>query len=659
MSAVVYLLLVAVLAHRLPRRIALLDGFSGLPGYLIGLGVALFLATWFNFLAYVLLGWGIAYVAAVGGGLVSALFALAAIRPGAEPAVPPAPIPPLASLRAASGWFWLLLGLVVSRFYCGLVTNADGHVWANFNFVDTAFHLSVANAFLDAPRFPPVDLDMAPYPLKYHFLADFFVAHLAVLGLPALEGMWLMNLVGAVVLVGAFWAVIEKWLRLPPRWTFLAALLVFFLNPALLNLVHWLWLRPPFYRPETPFYGLFFFPYFNFEAMLTNLFEPQRGLVFAMPVVLAALHACFGRPAGDAAAGLRRALGVFGAVCLLPFAHIVSFAVLGACALPLLLRHAAGIARRWPRWLPLLLLGLLQVFYLGGYGPPAHPAWSEWDATASMPLADFGAVPGWLRRPVFWFFVNGDFLGWGLLFATLAWLRPAAPAPLDLRAFLCRWRWFFAVTVGAFAVVNFYRYSFFWGDSNKFVLYLNLGLALVIALGTARWLGSRLAWLSHAFWSFFVCLCVVPHAYGFYANVLARPHGKILLFERNGMAAAAWLDAAERPGDLVVTAAYNTLHFVTPLAGLPTFSGIYGDSNPYRQDERGELLRRLYEEGDFAVARRLGGTWVCVSRNERRKYRLHPRWTALMRHGAAAFHAGGGPEDHHSVFIFEVSRLPP
>jgi hypothetical protein len=663
MSVAAYLLLVAVLAHRLPRRLALLDGLSGLPGYLAGFGATLFCVTWFNFLAYVLLGWGLDYVVVVCGGLAFAVL-VPAVRPSPAPPPPsPSRPPALASLRAAGGWFWLLLALVASRFYFGLLTDAEGHVWANFNFVDTAFHLSVANAFLDAPRFPPVDLDMAPYPLKYHFLADFFVAHLATLGLPALEAMWLMNVVGAVVLVGAFWAVLEKWLRLPPRWLFLAALLFFFLNPALLNLLHWLWLQPPFYRPETPFYGLFFFPYFNFEAMLTNLLEPQRGLVFALPVALLVLHACFGRPAADPPGDRRRAPEVFAAVCLLPFAHIVSFAVLAACAVPLLVRAAADFARRWSRWLPFLALGVLQLLYLGAYGPPAHPAWSEWDATRSMPLGDFGAVPAWLRRPVFWFFVNGDFFGWGAVFAALAWWRPAAVAAPGAaaagRAFLLRWRWFFAVTLGAFAVINFYRYSFFWGDSNKFVLYLNLGLALVIALGAARWLGSRRAWLSHALWTFFVLLCVVPHTYGFYANVLARPHGKILLFERNGMAAAAWLDAVERPGDLVVTAAYNTLHFVTPLAGLPTLAGIYGDSNPYRQDDRGDLLRRLYEQADFAVARQLGGTYVCVSRNERRKYRLHPRWSELMQRGVAAFHAGGGPEDHHSVFIFHLSHLPP
>ena len=89
MSVAAYLLLVAVLAHRLPRRLALLDGLSGLPGYLAGLGATLFCVTWFNFLAYVLLGWGLDYVVVVCGGLAFAVLVLA-VRPSPAPP-PPSP----------------------------------------------------------------------------------------------------------------------------------------------------------------------------------------------------------------------------------------------------------------------------------------------------------------------------------------------------------------------------------------------------------------------------------------------------------------------------------------------------------------------------------------------------------------------------------------
>ena len=47
-----------------------------------------------------------------------------------------------------------------------------------------------------------MDLDMPPHPLKYHFLADFFLAHLFKMGITRIQAIWYMNLLSATVLVG-------------------------------------------------------------------------------------------------------------------------------------------------------------------------------------------------------------------------------------------------------------------------------------------------------------------------------------------------------------------------------------------------------------------------------------------------------------------------
>lgn len=662
MLAAVYLLLIALVAGRIRARAPLLDGLRGAPGYFAAFGLCLFAAGWTNLLGHALLGWGWDYLA------FSWAFALAAFawawRDGKRLDLRidwRGALRIVFSPRSWNGWFLFLLGFVVIRFYTGIVADDEGRIWANFNFVDTAFHLSVVNAFLEATQFPPMDLDMVGYPLKYHFLADFFAAHLTQLGLTPLQALWLMNVVSASVLTGTLWAVFESVLKLPPRWVMLGGLIFLFLNTSLVNLIHYLWLKPPYFRPTELFYGLFWFPYFNFEALLTNLFEPQRALPFTMPVALVVLHALFADPPDDRAK--TRTLHSFIVICLLPFAHIAAFAVLATCATPRLLKHFSFFLHQWRWWLPVFALGLLQLFYLLSYGPPTHPGFSSWDATRSLPLSEYVAVPRYLQRAVFWFFVNGDFLGWGVFFATLTALTAknrSHPGNVRMLAFLGRWKWYLIAGLFFFALINYYRYSFFWGDSNKFVLFLNLGLAFLITLGAARWIDTRRSTLSLTFWWFFFLLCVVPHVFSFYVNVLAAPHGKILLFDRNGRAAAAWLRNAEQPGDTVVTAAYNIIHFVTPLAGLPTFAGIYGDSNPYRQDSRQEKIRRIYEEGALHLLRELDATYVCISRNERRKHKLHPRWLELMRSGTGvAFQVGHGPDDHHSVYLFEVKRLPP
>jgi hypothetical protein len=416
-----------------------------------------------------------------------------------------------------------------------------------------------------------------------------------------------------------------------------------------------------------PFDGVLAFPYFNFEFPLYNLIEPQRGLLFTLPIVLLILHAAFGageNPPGAPApeAARTRTLQAFLLICLLPLSHIVAFAVLALSLIPKLWAHRGWFLTRARWWAPLFVLGLLQLFYLQSYGPPTNTQFSSWDVAAALPLDEFAAFPALIRRALFWFFIDGDFLFWGALFAALALvLRTfsgrAGDTSATLRQFGGRWKWYFAACGFFFLFINVYRYSFAWGDSNKFVLFLNLGLALVITLGAAQWLGGRRRVLSLALWWFFFGLCVAAPAYDYYQWVFVSPHGKILLFVKNERLAAEWLKTVRPRSSIVLTAAYQVYHFVTPLGGLPTPAGIYADSNPYRQDDRDTDIRRIYEQADFSLLTKLHLRYVCISNAERRTYRLNPIWTELMKNEqAVAFHAG--PEqDSYSVFIFDVPQL--
>jgi len=354
MLAILYLVFIGILAFQLQTRVALLAGFRGLPRYLCSLGLTLFLANWVNFLLYVLLGWGGLYLRLSWVLLLLTVLFLSGFWKAANLRPPP---------RTPAGpwnfWFLFLAVFVLARFYAGLDVDGGNNVWSVFNFVDTAFHLSVANAFMAAPHFPPMDLDMAPYPLKYHFLADFHLAHLVKLGLPALSSIWIMNQVSALVMVGTLWATFERWLRLPSRWIMLAGLMFLFMNTALVNLIHYLVLRPSFFDAGNPFFGLLRYPYFNFESLLANMLEPQRGLLFSLPIVLLILHATFGaRPAGAPdQADRSRTLWAFSLVCLLPLGHIVAFAILVPCLLPALWRQRVWFLGRFHFWLPALAIG--------------------------------------------------------------------------------------------------------------------------------------------------------------------------------------------------------------------------------------------------------------------------------------------------------------
>jgi hypothetical protein len=671
MLGVVHIILVAALACQLQTRMALLGSFHGLARYVLSFGLTLFLVNWADFLCYGLLGWGWPYLLSSWTVLLLPIAYLAYGEYRGKP-VPMEERPcvglftAVRSWRQWNGWFLFVAGFVLLRYYSGLDADEQDHVWSNFNFEDSAYHLSMVNALLNAPRFPPMDLNMAPYPLKYHFLADFYLAHLNRLGLPLLTGMLLMNCLSAMVLVGSLWAVFQKWLGLSARWVMLACAVFLYLNIALLNVVHFWWLKSPYFNPGNFFRGVLLFPYFNFEAAMVNMFNPQRGLLFTFPVLLLILNATIDAAGGEAPSEMMvektraKTLQAAILVCLLPLSHVVGFAVLGGCIAPRLWQHRRWLAPRYLYWGPALVLACLQLAYFGFYGPPPNAAFSAWDVAKWLPLGDFSVAPPWLRRFLFWMFVDGDFLLWGGLFAGWALLpgRWAGGGLLaGLRDHLRRWRWYFAVCGFFFILINCYRYSFAWGDSNKFVLFLNLGLTLVIVQGASRLAGPRLQYVSRGIWWFLLVLSLAPAAYRFVSSVVVAPHGETLLFHRNCREAARWLRESTRPSDVVLTACYGSVHFVTSLAGRPVVAGIYGDSNPYRQDEREGEIRRVYEGGDLQLLTKLQPRYICISRFERQRYRLHPCWAEFIGEGkAVVFHAGEA-DDFDSVFILDARLL--
>jgi hypothetical protein len=657
-----YLFLLCVFAREIKKRVALFDRFHGLPGYLTALGFTLFCATWVDFITYVLCGWGtldnsLSIAVALGATLYCGR------RHFQAPSLPQAwkrARTGLASFREWNYPFLFLAVLVLSRFYNGL-EEIDGNIWCNFNFVDTAYHLSMVHAFTAAHHFPPVDLDMAPYPLKYHFLADFFVAQLHQYGMPFIPGMWLMNLISAACLVGAIWSVLESWLKLSPRWILLGGTLFLFLNTGLANIIHYLLFRPEFFQASAPLDGMVLFPFYNFESMLSNLLEPQRGFLFALPIALLIMHALFGDAPlrGQETAEEHRVrrqrslLWAFMLVCLLPLAHIIAFVVLACAATPVLWPERRWLISRWRYWALPFAVGLLQIFYLQFYGPPVNRGYIGSLTETLLPPNELAGYSTWLRRPVFWLLTDGDFLLWGGLYIALAaWQRGA------VWRLLVQWRWYFLSCLLFFSLVNFFSFMYCWGDCNKFVLFLNLGLTLAIVYGAAEWTGRRGAWRANLVWVFLFSLSIVPHVYEYYRDIYTCPDGKILLFQRNSREAAKWLRSDTSPTDVVLTAAYNTIHFVTPLAGRPVMAGLYGNTDMYRQDEREEEIRNVYEKGAFEMVRKLGARYICISRNERRRYTINPKWLALMQQPKAIAFRAGEADEFDSVYIFDAKSLP-
>ena len=662
------LLLTLYLAFIVQSRFVFFRDFHGLPRALFALGLTFFAVTWVNFLLYVVLGWGWAYDLATWVALIFPILAFwycpgpdnTAARHGCLPTKEH-----LTSLFAIKRWdfaFLFFALLVTSRFYVGIYTDPDGTTWSNFNLVDTAFHLSIANSFLAAPRFPPVDLNVAGLPLKYHFLGDFPLAHFTRFGLTALHTTWLLNVLSASALVGALWATFTHWLKLPPRWVLLAATLFLFLNLAVINLLHFSFLEPDFFKTGQPIDGILFFPYFNFESILNNLLEPQRGFLFSLPAILAVLHIAFGTRAPADSSPPAHTLAAFAIICLLPLAHIVGFLFLAPCLLPRLYQHRLWLLHKIPVLAAFFALGLAQLAYIQFYGPPLQPGYAAWDATQHLPLHAFTVVPEFLRRPLFWLLINGDFLFWGTLFALLALvprylLHIRQPAAAPLLEFLGQWKVYLLLCIACFLLVNYYRYTLNWGDSNKFVFFLNLGLSLIIAHGAAQWrlgpdaLRSRLLWLG------FFLLAFLPPAYDFYVKSIVQGNRSNLLFHSRAHSASTWIQQNLPPEARILTAAGSDAHFITSLAARPTLAGIYTYTNPYLDSALPPLIRKFYEECDLSLLSELKTDYVCLSTPERNLYKLSPRWKTLTENPALLAYSIQADDDYHSVYLFNAAAL--
>jgi hypothetical protein len=670
MQGICHLLLIAYLAFVAQSRLEFFKPYAGLPRYLLALGLVLFGTTWADFLLYALLGWGLPYTIGTWAvRLLPLVFWLA--RPGTG-VTPTAGFLPTCGQLATTwkplkwDYAFIFFGLfVLSRFFIGINTDTEGTVWTNFNFVDTAFHLSIAQAFLNTSSFPPADPNLAGFPLKYHFVADFSISHLAQMGIPLITAVWWLNLLGAAAMVGAMWGALSRWLRLPSAWVMLAGFTFLFTNLAIVNLLHYCLFNPAFFNSRDPIDGIFFFPYFNFESIHNNLLEPQRSLLFVMPVIFAVLSITQADPPQTDEAtrtDRRNTLIGFWMVCLLPLAHVVAFAVLGACLLPRLWRHHRWLLPQVACWLPALLIGLAQLAYIQFYGPPIQSGYSAWDASQHIPLHNFSELPEFARSTAFWLAVNGDFFFWGAVFTLIAisrYLMRSTPTEglLRVSSFGRQWAWYFAVCVGAFLLINHYRYTASWGDSNKFVFFLNLGITLLIVLGSAQWLGGPNALRSRVAWWFFFLTAFVPNTYDFVKKQITLEGRTNLLFHHQTRFAADWIQSHLPPEAIFLTAASADAHFLPALAARSVRAGIYVRTNPYFDPELASKIRRLYEEGDLSLLAELAVDYVCISNTERNLYTLDPRWQEWMQNPSIRIFASGAPNDYNSVYILDAHRL--
>ena len=386
-----------------------------------------------------------------------------------------------------------------------LVVGAAGDISTGYvnNLGDLPFHMQVTASFAFADNFPPQDPGYAGTGFAYPYMADFVAAQFVSLGATMRDAFFLQNLTLGLALV----AILHRFARVLTR-SDLAALicpvLVLFsgglgfialaddARSSASGLVGLLNELPHDYTIGTPGY--------RWGNAITTLLITQRGLLFGLPLALAALTLLWrliqapppdrlskgaaGLSVGRVVSAIRQrpeALAAGLITGMLPLIHAHSFAVVIGTAFMLGL-----VLRQWRdgRWLP------WAIYVVVALAIALPEIW--W--TTHNSLADsgpfYGIALGWDRGTVdpvtFWLLNTGLFIPLALAVVLVPSLRERLPPGLLLFTlpFLL---WFILPNAVMLA-------PWVW-DNIKVLIYWFVGFAPLVSLLIAWLLRDRLAYL--------------------------------------------------------------------------------------------------------------------------------------------------------------------
>lgn len=539
--------------------------------------------------------------------------------------------------------YWVFPAVVTAFFVFGLWTDRDGNIFYQGNFTDLAFHMGTVSAFLEQTRFPPLNPQSAAAKLSYHFMADFFSAILCKGGFTLYNALKLPMVGFAFALAALLCHFFDQLLKARTA-AVCACVLFLFGHIGVFNLIYGLAGYPvgniPLsFRSWTGIEDHLTFPYFNFLNVLVDFFQPQLAFLFGFPFALLILLLLF-RKFSRAEPTDAATYFLIGAVALLPLFHMHSFLVLAPLtALTLLAEwwkppQAAPSGR--PFWQhPAMKAGAvlvaavavaLQFAFILSQKKTA--GFSGFDVTAR--LAALNEIPDFLHAKRLWYWIRVAGLPFilglaGFFLPPTFQCRARDPGRrANLALLAC-----FAVTSGFFVIINFYRFTPSWGDSNKFFLYWDLLLCLYAGRLLARmWAASRslkaLACLLLALGS------VVPFVVEWQLRIRRGPS---TLFTASEKVTADWI-RLNTPRDAVFLTANSYTHYVTALAGRRVVNGSYTRETGFADDEIEHQVAQAFRQANPGLITGVKVTHMVIGPEEKNAYHVSraamTRWHKLL-----------------------------
>ena len=580
----------------------------------------------------------------------------------------------LAALPKLKRPFWLASGVptVVITVYFGICVwaSAEGDILFRGNTRDLAFHMGTVSAFVEQSAFPPYNPQSAGARLSYHFMANFFAAILNKGGFDLLYALKIPMVLLAFSLCTLtchlFYTVAKTRAA-----TLFAALLFFFGHVGVVNLIFGLLGYPSGNLPLSlgswaSIEDHITYPYYNFLNVIIDYFQPQLPFLAGFPLAMLLLVALY-RKHTERGFVNRTTYFLLGAVAFLPLFHMHTFLTLaplvGLFVLCERSPQPTGRAASYSRLGRLLDRLAIEAPLPPGVAPlPANASLQRsnripWTQLGALLLAaisiglqlvfilsqkktdgfsgfdvakHLGAlpeIPEWLhlKRAWFWLRVAGPSLVLGLVgLGWWLWSGRTSANEQDRRgktAVLA----LLAIAGFYFGVINVFRFTPNWGDSNKFVLYLNV----LLCLCAGRWL-AYLWQKSRVFKITVVALVglgsVIPSGIEWALRYRREPER---LFSASDRMIADWIKI-NTPKDAVFLTANSFVHLVPALAGRRVVNGSYTRETGFADQRTEDTVARAYREADPFLITSARVTHVMIGPEENGIYRINR--AAFARH---------------------------
>jgi len=587
------------------------------------------------------------------------------------------------STKTLSVFAVVLLLFFLPFFLFGVCKSETGEIFFTGNYADYSYHSAIVNSFAEQEKVLIDNPQSAFNPLRYHYMVNFYSAILVKLGMSSLFAISLMQVLtalSAIFILENFFKILFK----NKGATIISSCFLLFIHIGIFSLAFAVLglrygstkimevqnLLNPFTFKEIATY-----PYFNFLEPVISLFNPQRPFLLAFPIfciiITMLLKSDFSNEPERISARnfFKSKYFIIFLISLFPLIHIHTFLASAFILFFFIIQNTRKIMKKAFAQIKsnnLVLLFLLfsiiliivQISYL--LSSPKSPDYSGFDVYSQGGLKESEITKSaFLNRMIFWARAAGPSLLIGFfcscvfIFDFFIKKKNKAKRTVLKQVFACNSgnakRIMFSMLASGilfFLLINFYRMTPSWGDSNKLYFFLNFSFALTLGYLYSKnvFSKSRNRILRMVLLWFIVLLFCSPFLIEFYLKFGGPFRESILqpktfsakiealrfcsgyhfgsLVNEGEPEIVEWIKMNTIPQSIFLTSD-DTIHFLAAETGRRVVMGSYVRETGYFSQEKSRDIEAVYSSGDIELIRKYKIDYIFIGPLERRRFSVN------------------------------------